>query len=146
MNEIFTPTLLWAVLGVCLIVVELLTSSFFLLFFGISALIVSGLRVIGLDHLSIEMAIFAVLGLAGTLIFRKKIRMSMQSSKKIKGDRDQRITLSKDIPANGSGSIVYRGTTWTALNNSEYDMKKGETAFIERLEGVKIILKSEQGV
>ncbi|OVE80656.1 hypothetical protein BVY03_05730, partial [bacterium K02(2017)] len=126
MEEI-SPTTIWACLGIALIVIEIFSSTFFLLFFGISALVVALIRVIGLDHLAAELTIFALIGMAGTLVFRKKILKSFASKQEVNIDKDKVITLSEDIAAHQSGSIQYRGSPWSALNDSDYDLKKGDS-------------------
>lgn len=136
-----TSTLIWAVLGLILIVAEVLTGSFFLLFFGISALLISILRLFGLDSLPTEMAIFAVAGLAGTLLFRKKLHKSLKEGDTIALDVGEKVRLTEDIPAKATSSITYRGTRWTAVNDSDSNLKQGDFALIARIDGVKVILK-----
>lgn len=141
-----STTYIWAIIGIVLIVTEIFTSTFFILFFGVAALIVALLRMLGVDHLATEIIIFAVVGTAGTLIFRKKIMESFRSTNTVSQDKDAKIVLTNDTPAGGMASIMYQGTTWTAVNESGRDLKKGETVFIDRVDGVKLIIKSISGV
>lgn len=136
-----TSTVIWAVLGLILIVAEVLTGSFFLLFFGISALLISVLRLFGLDSLPAEMAIFAVAGLAGTLLFRKKLHKSLKEGDAVALDVGEKVRLTEDISAKATGNITYRGTRWTAVNDSDSNLKQGDFAAIARIDGVKVILK-----
>lgn len=136
-----TSTLIWAVLGLCLIVAEVLTNSFFLLFFGAAALVVAVLRFFWLNHLPTEMAIFAVIGLASTLLFRKKLRTSLKGNGGITLDVGEKVQLTEDILAKASSTITYRGTRWTAINDSNTNFKIGDFALIARIDGVKVILK-----
>lgn len=140
MTEI-SPTIIWACVGLSLIIFEVFTTTFFLLFFGIAGLVVAGIKLLGLENLPAEIIIFSIVGVLGTLIFRQKILKSFQSNKSVNIDNGQTIKVSEDIPSQAEGNISYRGANWKALNNSEYDLKKGDLAVIERIEGIKIILK-----
>jgi membrane protein implicated in regulation of membrane protease activity len=138
-----STTYIWAIIGIVLIVIEIFTSTFFILFFGVAALIVALLRILGVDHLATEIIIFAVVGTAGTLIFRGKIKDSLRSNSSVSQDKDTKIILDADVPAGGLSSITYQGSTWTAVNESARDLKKGETVFIDRVDGVKLIIKKQ---
>ncbi|MBF0104335.1 MAG: hypothetical protein HQM16_03300 [Deltaproteobacteria bacterium] len=135
-----SPTIIWACVGIALIVIEVFTTTFFLLFFGVAALIVSVIKVFGLADLPTELIIFAIAGLAGTLIFRKKIVRSLASKTELEIDKDQVITVTADIPAGETGSVMYRGSPWKAFNDSPVDLKKGDDAVIKKVEGIRLIL------
>ena len=136
-----SATYIWAIIGIALIITEVFTNTFFILFFGISALAVALLRMFGLDHLATEIIIFAVVGTAGTLIFRKKIMESFHSTSSVSQDKDTKVILTHEIPAGGMAAIIYQGSTWTAVNESSRDFKKGEAVLIDRVEGVKLVVK-----
>lgn len=144
--ETINFTYVWAILGIVLLITEVFTSTFFILFFGISALLVAMLRVVGLNHLATEIIVFAVIGIAGTLIFRSKIVNSFRSTKTVSSDKDQLIKLTEDIASGETGSVYYQGVPWTAINDSKVDFNKGETAVIDRIDGVKLILKPKDMV
>jgi inner membrane protein len=139
-----SPAYIWAIIGVGLIIFEVFTSTFFILFFGVAALVVAGLKAFGLDHLETEILIFAAVGLAGTLIFRKKLLKSFQSTAKVSADREKVITLSHTVPAKGSAQISYQGTMWTAVNEGQIDLPEGAHAVISRVDGVKLIIKAKK--
>lgn len=137
-----TPTTLWAIFGLILIILEVLTTSFFLLFFGVSALLVAGFKLIGLNHMNTEILIFALGGVAGILVFRKKLLTSFTSpTTEASVDNNKEITLSHAIAKGTEGKIEYQGTTWTALNPTNTDMPKGSKVLIEKTESTKLILK-----
>lgn len=137
------PSIVWACIGIALIIIEVFTTSFFLLFFGISALLVAALPLLGYHSVAAELGIFGVLGVLGIVIFRNKIKTSFTVRSDLKTDQDKAILLSDDIPAGQTGKIVYRGSPWMAVNNSGLDLKKGNTAFIEKIEGVRLILNQK---
>lgn len=139
-----SPTIIWACIGIGLIIFEVFTTTFFLLFFGIAGIVVALIRVAGLiDHLPTEIIIFSVIGILGTLIFRKKMMQSIHSRNPVNIDVGSSVTVSEDIASKSEGSITYRGSPWKAFNNSDYSLKKGDFAIIENIEGVKIILNKK---
>ena len=131
----------WAVLGMVLIIVEIVSLSFVLLFFGASALLVAGAKLAGLDHAAIEIALFAMGGVAGLLLFRKKLQDALTTRKALHIDKETLIILSAKVPAKGRSDIQYQGTTWTALNESDLDLNIGDEALISRTDGVKLIIR-----
>lgn len=142
MTEI-SPTIMWACLGIGLIIFEVFTTTFFLLFFGIAALLVAGLRFVGINDLPTEILIFSAIGILGTLIFRKKMMQSIHSKNHVNIDVGSSLTVTEDIRSKTEGSITYRGSPWKAFNNTEYTLSKGDAAIIENIEGVKIILNKK---
>ncbi len=138
-----STTLIWAIIGLILIVLEVFTTTFFLLFFGVSALLVAVIKLFGLEYLPAEIIIFAALGIVGTFFFRKKITKSFRSTKTISIDKEKTVSITEAIPAGKSGSVMYQGAPWQAINESEEELKEGEEAVIDRIEGVKLILKQK---
>ncbi|EKD42537.1 MAG: hypothetical protein ACD_73C00114G0003 [uncultured bacterium] len=136
-----SPTVIWAILGIILIVVELVSFSFVLLFFGLAALIVSALKLLGLNHLTGEIFIFAILGIAGVFFFRSRLLANVKPQSTLLTDVNQQIVLSHDIPAGKSARINYQGTTWTAHNEAAKDLKKGDAVIIERIDGINLYVK-----
>ena len=135
--------IIWVVLGLVLIIVEMFSLSLVLLFFGVAALVVAVLKYAGLNNLPIEILAFAILGIAGLLLFRSKLRRSLKSQPDLSIDRNTPIVLSEDVPAQSSAKIEYQGVLWTAVNDSNTPMKKGDQVFIQRTEGVKLIIRKE---
>ena len=61
---------LWSILGAILIVAEIFTSGFVLLWFGIGALAAAFVGLIGIDSLAIQFLVFAVVSIALTAASR----------------------------------------------------------------------------
>ncbi len=137
------PTILWAVIGLLLIITEIFTLSFFLLFFGIGALIVALLRsLVGLPNSETEILLWAVLGLMGVFIFRKKLMGHFKTEKANFSDQHQIIVLDQNIPAHGEAYISYQGSTWIGVNPSDEILHQGQKVRISRTEGIKLILQA----
>lgn len=135
-----SPAILWVLLGVVLIVAEILSMSFVLLFFGIAALMTALVSTVIGHYLTIELTLFALLSLSGLLLFRKKLLDNLQKEKDFKNDESKIITLSHTIPAGSSAPISYQGSLWTAQNISNRDLNAGEKVMIQRTEGVQLFV------
>ncbi len=135
-----SPTIIWACIGIVLIVIEVFTTTFVLLFFGIAGLIVAGITLFGYHSTPVELIVFGVLGCLGLVFFRKKVLKSFAPRDSVNLDQNKHLTITEDIPAGQAGSITYRGAPWMATNGSSRDMLKGETVVIEKIEGVRLVL------
>ncbi len=133
-----SPTVIWAILGLGLMVAELLTMTFVLIFFGVAALLVSLAKYFGLNHLVFEIVLFSVIGLSGIFIFRKKLLANCTPKEKMSLDHRKPIVLSADIPMGGEARISYQGTQWSAHNESGRDLKIGDKVVIARTDGIDL--------
>lgn len=137
-----SATQLWLILGIGLIIVEMVSATFMLLFFGIAALLVALLALLGMESLTLQILVFALFGLSSLVVFREKIKklISSKNSPMVDGLQNVHIQLDADIPAHGSNTIGHQGTTWIAVNNTDVDMKVGDHVVISKVDGVKLIL------
>ena len=135
-----TQSILWACLGIALVIGEMLTGTFILLFFGASALVVAGLRAVGIvDSLIWEIILFSVLGVAATVVLRRKFGKALKPSEGFESDKT--LVLSIDINPGESATIDYQGSKWNATNTSHEVLKSGRTVHIVRMEGVRLFIK-----
>ncbi len=138
-----SPTTLWAIIGLLLITAEIFTHSFFLLFFGIGALLVALLRsLVTLPNSETEILLWATLGLVGVFIFRKKLMGRFKTQTVSFSDQHQIIVLDQSIPAHGEAHISYQGSTWIGVNPSHEVLHQGQKVKIARTEGIKLILQA----
>lgn len=138
MENGITPAILWAIAGLVLIVAEVLTVTFILLFFGIAALSVALVKFLGLSHLPLEIGLFAIIGLSGILLFRKRIRANFESKKSVAIDLNKKIILSAAVPAKSHARVEYQGSFWTVVNQTEHTFMPGDEARIVRTEGIEL--------
>lgn len=135
-----STTIIWAILGIALLIAEVFTMSFFLAFFGIAGILVAALKLIGLNYLPAEIIIFTLVGIAGVLLFRKKFVQTFSSEPQTAADQNQIITLTHDLPARGTGQVEYQGSPWPTINESDMNFKTGDRVRILRTEGIKLIV------
>lgn len=140
MGTELSATVIWAIVGIALLIAEIFTMSFFMIFFGVGAIAVALLKTIGLNYLPLEIIIFTLLGVGGIFVFRKKMVKTFSEQNQMSLDENQRIILSSDLPARSHAQIYYQGSTWTAVNESDSNFKTGDEVVIKRTESIKLIV------
>ena len=142
--------ILWAVLGAILIVAEIFTSGFVLLWFGIGALVAALAGFIGIDSLVVQFMIFAVVSIsltaASRTIFinyfsREKTGQSLRSGvDALPGKIGTVVSSSKG--ALQEGAVKVYGSTWTAYPAAgEPPLEAGERVCVESIEGASIYVR-----
>src|SRR4051794_6962667 len=146
--------ILWTILGAILIVAEIFTSGFVLLWFGIGALAAALLAIVGLDSLAIQFLVFALVSTALTAasrtIFlnyfsREKTGESLRSGVDALPGKIGTV-VSSSRGALQEGAVKVFGSTWTAYPASgEPPLEAGERVCVERIEGASIYVKRVEG-
>lgn len=142
--------ILWSILGAILIVAEVFTSGFVLLWFGIGALAAAFAGLIGIDSLVIQFMIFIVVSVgltaASRTIFinyfsREKTGESLRSGvDRLPGQIGTVVSSSKG--ALQEGAVKVFGSTWTAYPAAgEPPLEAGERVCVERIEGASIYVR-----
>ncbi|HSB29803.1 MAG TPA: NfeD family protein [Pyrinomonadaceae bacterium] len=140
----------WTVLGAILIVAEIFTSGFVLLWFGIGALAAALLSIIGVDSLAIQFLLFAgvssALTAASRTIFinyfsREKTGQSLRSGVDALPGKIGTV-VSSSRGALNEGAVKVFGSTWTAYPAAgEPPLEAGERVCVESIEGASIYVK-----
>jgi membrane protein implicated in regulation of membrane protease activity len=141
---------LWAVLAATLIVAEMFTSGFVLLWFGIGALAAAFLGLLGVDSLFVQFMVFAVVSIgltaASRTIFinyfsREKTGGSLRSGvDALPGKIGTVVSSSKG--ALHEGAVKVFGSTWTAYPApGEPPLEAGERVCVDSVEGASIYVK-----
>ncbi len=109
------PTLAWIIAGFLLVIVELLTGTFYLLVIGVGAFAGALAAYLGGGFLAQAVAACAV-ALAGTAFVRRWHATHQKDAEKSNLlDLGQPVVLeSWTDPATGLARVKYRGTTWDA--------------------------------
>ena len=141
---------MWAVLAATLIVAEMFTSGFVLLWFGIGALAAAFLGLLGVDSLFVQFMVFAVVSIgltaASRTIFinyfsREKTGGSLRSGvDALPGKIGTVVSSSKG--ALHEGAVKVFGSTWTAYPApGEPPLEAGERVCVDSVEGASIYVK-----
>jgi inner membrane protein len=134
---------LWLVAGLALIGAELfvMPTGFYLLFFGVSALVVGLLGFVGLAaDFSVQLLVFVVVSFANLLLLRRGLAARLGTSgtpdsAELVGDTA--VALGP-LPSSGVGSGELRGAIWRIRNVGKFDVAEGQRCRVERVEGLEL--------
>jgi membrane protein implicated in regulation of membrane protease activity len=140
----------WIVLGLVLIVAEVFTSGFVLLWFGIGALAAALVGLLGVDSLAIQFLIFAGVSIgltaASRTIFlnyfsREKTGDSLRTgADSLPGKIGTVVSSSRG--ALNEGAVKVFGSTWTAYPaDGEEPLEAGERVRVEKMEGASLYVR-----
>ena len=147
--------ILWVLLGAILIVAEVFSSGFVLLWFGIGALAAAFAGLIGISNLGLQFLIFAGVSIALTAASRT-IFINYFSREKT-GDSLRTgadalpgkigIVVSSSRGGLKEGAVKVLGSTWTAFPaEGEEPLEAGERVRVERMEGASLwVRRVEEG-
>lgn len=137
----------WLFLGLVLAGAEMLSpGGFYLLFFGIAALIVGTLA--GLDVAQtvwLQWLLFSVLAIASLLLFRGPLlRMTKRSpTHRVDTMIGESAVLLDDLSPGQTGKSELRGTTWSTRNDGSSPLAKGQRAIVTKVDGLMLWVRSE---
>ena len=140
----------WCVLGGILIVAEVFTAGFVLLWFGIGALAAALAAMVGIDSLAIQFLIFAVVSVGLTAASRTIFVNYF--SRETTGDSLRTgvdslpgkigTVVSSSRGAMQEGAVKVFGSTWTAYPaEGESALEAGERVRVESVEGASIYVR-----
>jgi membrane protein implicated in regulation of membrane protease activity len=138
----------WITIGAILLGVELafIDAQFYLLFIGISGMLVGLLKATGLlGGEWLEWAAFTVISLTLVLGFRKPIygmlKRKLPESKI--GPAGDVLICPSELPPGASCRLEYRGSSWSVLNNGSLSIPAGAKARIDRVDGLTLVVHGD---
>lgn len=142
--------ILWCILGAILVVAEVFTTGFVLLWFGIGALAAALAGILGVSNLGIQFLIFAFVSIgltaASRTIFinyfsREKTGDSLRTGMdSLPGKIGTVVSSSRG--AMREGAVKVFGSTWTAYPaEGESALEAGERVRVESIEGSSIYVR-----
>ncbi len=140
------PALFWFILGVILIIVEIATPSFFVMWFAIGSFAASLIGLFAEDNLILQFTVFVVTSLILVVLTRKIAnRISGKPSRNINQDEiiGKEAYVVKDILSDGSEGIVrISGEEWRALSANSTFIPEGSRVKVVSLKGVKLTVEA----
>jgi membrane protein implicated in regulation of membrane protease activity len=140
----------WAILGAILIVAEIFTSGFVLLWFGVGALAAGLAGLLGVNSIIVQFLVFAVVSIALTAASRT-IFVNYFSREKTGGDLKTGAeslpgkigtVVSSSRGALNEGAVKVFGSTWTAYPDSGEDtLEAGDRVEVTRVQGASIYVR-----
>jgi len=139
----------WMVLGLILLGAEMATpGGFYILFFGLSALLVGALA--GLDMVNIEWMqwlLFSVIAIGSLLVFRGPLLARINDGGNTHADVDSMIgemaTALEALPAGATGKAELRGSTWTTKNVGATAFRKGQRGKVTKVDGLTLWITAD---
>jgi membrane protein implicated in regulation of membrane protease activity len=140
--DFFSSWLFWAILGCILLIIEMFTASFITLFFTIPAFITAMIAFFVKD-LSIQIFIFALLGVISIVFGRPILQKHFKVNKTIKHSNiyaiiEKKGIVTKTITADDYGQVRVSGEVWTAKSELGNTIELGSKVIIKKVEGVKV--------
>jgi membrane protein implicated in regulation of membrane protease activity len=142
--------IIWTVLGVILIIAEVFTPGFVLLWFGIGALAAALAGLLGIASLPLQFLIFALVSVSLTAASRT-IFVNYFSREREGNDLKMGVdalpgkvgtVVSSSKGALHEGAVKVYGSTWTAYPaEGEEPLEAGERVTVERIQGASIYVR-----
>jgi membrane protein implicated in regulation of membrane protease activity len=128
------PALAWAVTGLVLVIVELVTGTFYLLMLGIAAFGAAAAAWLGLAFAaqSVIAAAVAAAGCYGVHVYRARNRGQQMAP--IDAGNPASFESWVDAPAR-LARVRYRGATWDALVEGAEALEPGATLYVVAADG-----------
>lgn len=142
--------ILWTVLGVVLIIAEVFTTGFVLLWFGVGALAAAFAGMVGISSLPAQFLVFAVVSVALTALSRtifSDYLTKREPSREIKTGVDALpgkigTVVSSSRGALNEGAVKVYGSTWTAYPaEGEDPLEAGDRVAVDRVQGASIFVR-----
>jgi membrane protein implicated in regulation of membrane protease activity len=140
---------LWITVGLVLVALELATpGGFFMIFFGVAALVVGGVEMFGLvPQPWMQWLLFPVVALLALKVFKRPLLERMRLRDRGKDDVDSLVgavaLTAGPIGPGGHGQAELRGTMWSARNVGDAPLITGQRCRVVAVEGLMLDLRSE---
>ncbi|MBM4245604.1 MAG: NfeD family protein [Deltaproteobacteria bacterium] len=143
------PWWYWMLFGAALLVVEImLPGSFFVIFFGVGAVVVGLLAGVGaVGEPWLEWLLFSAFSVGSLVAFRGRLlrhftrsHASTVGTETYVGDT---ATLTEDLEAGGVGRAELRGTVWTVRSHETTRLVRGQRCRVERLDGLTLWVRPQ---
>ena len=139
--------LAWLIIGIALIIVEIITVSFWYIFFAIGC-IIAGLSSFIIHSLAIQIIIMCMISIIGIIFGRSILQRYFKVNEEVKPSTvdaliGQNALVVKDIKSDEIGLVRINGEIWSAKSVDSKEINKDTNVIIEKIDGAKLIVKSE---
>jgi membrane protein implicated in regulation of membrane protease activity len=145
---------IWLILSGILIVAEMFTSGFVLLWFGVGALVAAILALTGLVSLPAQIVVFLAISVGLTIASRtifERILPRFSPGRELKTGIDNLpgqigMVVTSSAGASREGAVRVFGSTWRAYPAAGEDLLcEGEEVQVERVDGTSIYVRHVSG-
>ena len=140
----------WLALGAVLVILEILTPTFYLIWPGIAAVLVGVLHIFMPDlGWQASLTIFGVLAVGATVVWHTIYRKGRSATyddgrglnKRVQGYLGRRATVAVAFQ-NGRGPILLDDSRWEAISEAGADLAPGSTVEIVGFEGATLRVRA----
>jgi membrane protein implicated in regulation of membrane protease activity len=140
----------WIAAGALLLAAEMgfVDAQFYLVFLGLSALLVGLLALAGLEGpVWLQWLLFAGFSAASFGLFRGRVyaRLQRGSAGRPEGLQGEAVVASERIEAGARGRAELRGAQWTVVNAGPAPLASGDRARVVRADGLVLHVRAEDG-
>ena len=142
----YAMLIFWIVLLVVLIVIEAVTAQLVTIWFAAGAAAALVAELCGLEQCLqwiIFIAVSAVALIATRPLVRKITQKTVQPTNADRCIGQIAVVTDDIINIEGKGQVYVNGITWTARSADGSEIKKDERVTVEKIEGVKLIVRAE---
>lgn len=134
------PELLWLLAGIALVIVELLTGTFYLLIFGIAAMLAALVAWSGAPFLA-QVLVAGAAAVAGAFAIRRRRAGETSPDDLAPMDIGQPVIFEHWTDADARvGRVRHRGASWDALVAGDASPTEGATLYITAVRGSQLIV------
>ncbi len=139
---------IWGILGLVLLAIEMATGTFYILWFGVAALIIAlMMAVFPATPVALQFFLFAVISIVSLIVWKLNYKKTSTDSRvgQSQGDEIGRVgTITKKVSARHAGQIefaqgVMGSRTWPVISDEE--IEPGAEAMITAIEGNSLRVK-----
>lgn len=133
----------WLVLVIILTIIEIATINLLTVWFIVSGIVAMILSFF-IDDVAVVSTVFAILGIFLLIISRpivRKIRKNENSKTNLDLIIGATGVVTEEIKRNTVGEVKVDGKKWSAISSKKIAV--GEEVVVEKIEGVKLIVKKE---
>lgn len=135
---------MWAAVAMVLLIGEMVTATFGLLFFGAAAAVTAVVVVIAPNlPPAVQLMIFGALGLVGVLVGRKwiKAKLASKAAPAVNLDSNSEFAIDRSLAPGQEGAVLYQGSPWSAKNEGSDPINTGDRVKVIRTSGIKLIIQ-----
>lgn len=138
----------WVILGLVLAAIELATpGGFFVIFFGVAAIIIGALELLGLGlPVWMQWLLFPILALIALRLFRKPLLARLRAgepSDRVDSLIGEVAVASSSLDAGQYGRAELRGSTWQVRNVDAAPLAAGQRARVVAVNGLVLDVRAE---
>jgi membrane protein implicated in regulation of membrane protease activity len=139
----------WLLLGLLLMLAELATpGGFYIIFFGLGAVLAGVLALAGVSDTSVQMLIFIAASAASLVLFRSRVLGWFQHDPQapaVDAMVGETATAVEGLVPGAIGKVELRGSFWSARNASGGELVPGARCRVLGVEGLLLVVGPEGG-